>query len=424
MQTIYKIYFELLFDIPLALLLFRISENRQDKPVSCYTKLMYCLILFCISYFLNASLFSVILCFITLPLIYSLYVFPKNYRIALRNFFEFVVFYFMIYIIIVIVYTLLFNDQDITIISQQYNTYKSAIINLLTYIIYALTSNLVQINITKSIYILFFNAVVISISVILGYTTLSLNLWDSGSTILPVIFATIFVLIIICISLYNKFLSIIEENTNYRFKLELDKMEQEYSAKLDDKLNQLHSLRHDMKNHLIVIDGYASQHNDRKIHEYIHNISEDLSLTNTVDSGSHIVSALIAEKEDKAKSQNIRCEINISTPGINIDDFSITTIIGNLFDNAIKAAAECEHGWIRFSITQTGSYMNIVIENSYSGNIIENNGEFTSTKNDKVLPHGIGIKNVRKVVSNLNGHIDFSYASGYFSVKAELPNYS
>lgn len=424
MQTIYKIYFELLFDIPLALLLFRISENRQDKPVSCYTKLMYCLILFFISYFLNASLFSVILCFITLPLIYSLYVFPKNYRIALRNFFEFVIFYFMIYIIIVIVYTLIFNDQDITIISQQYNTYKSAIINLLTYIIYALTSNLVQINITKSIYILFFNAVVISISVILGYTTLSLNLWDSGSTVLPVIFATIFVLIIICISLYNKFLSIIEENTNYRFKLELDKMEQVYSAQLDDKLNQLHSLRHDMKNHLIVIDGYASQHNDRKIHEYIHNISEDLSLTNAVDSGSHIVSALIAEKENKAKSQNIRCEINISTPGINIDDFSITTIIGNLFDNAIKAASECEHGWIRFSLTQTGSYMNIVVENSCSGNIIENNGEFTSTKNDKVLPHGIGIKNVRKVVSNLNGHIDFSYASGYFSVKAELPNYS
>ena len=113
-----------------------------------------------------------------------------------------------------------------------------------------------------------------------------------------------------------------------RFKLELNKMEQVYSAKLDDKLKQLHSLRHDMKNHLIVIDGYASQHNDKKIHEYIHNISEDLSLTNAVDSGSHIVSALIAEKEDKAKLQNIRCEINISTPGINIDDFSITTIIG------------------------------------------------------------------------------------------------
>lgn len=128
--------------------------------------------------------------------------------------------------------------------------------------------------------------------------------------------------------------------------------------------------------------------------------------------------------EKIAKSQNIRCDINISTPDINIDDFSITTIIGNLFDNAIKAASECGHGWIRFALTQTGSYMNIVIENSYFGNIIENNGEFTSTKNDKVLPHGIGIKNVRKVVSNLNGQIDFSYTDGYFSVKAEIPNYN
>ena len=68
--------------------------------------------------------------------------------------------------------------------------------------------------------------------------------------------------------------------------------------------------------------------------------------------------------------------------------------------------------------------MNIVIENSYSGNIVESNGEFTSTKSDKLLPHGIGIKNVRKVVSDLNGQIDFSHTDGYFSVKAEIPNYN
>ena len=418
MQTFYDIYFGLLYDIPIALLLFRTVESKQTKPIPYYIKLIYCVILF------FSSFFSSFLCFVILPLIYCIYVFSGKYQIALKHLIKFEFFYFVIFILLIAVYTIIFNDYDFSIDSHLYNTYKSAILNLMTYIIFVLTSNAKQITCTKNSYILFFNITIMTISITLGYTTLSLNLMIPDSTVLPVIFATIFVLIIICISLYNKFLSIIEENTNYRFKLELDKMEQVYSAQLDDKLNQLHSLRHDMKNHLIVIDGYASQHNDRKIHEYIHNISEDLSLTNAVDSGSHIVSALIAEKEDKAKSQNIRCEINISTPGINIDDFSITTIIGNLFDNSIKAAAECEHGWIRFSITQTGSYMNIVIENSYSGNIIENNGEFTSTKNDKVLPHGIGIKNVRKVVSTLNGHIDFSYASGYFSVKAELPNYS
>lgn len=418
MQTFYDIYFGLLYDIPIALLLFRTVESKQTKPIPYYIKLIYCVILF------FSSFFSSFLCFVILPLIYCIYVFSGKYQIALKHLIKFEFFYFVIFILLIAVYTIIFNDYDFSIDSHLYNTYKSAILNLMTYIIFVLTSNAKQITCTKNSYILFFNITIMTISITLGYTTLSLNLMIPDSTVLPVIFATIFVLIIICISLYNKFLAIIEENTNYRIKLELDKMEKEYSVQIDDKLKQLHSLRHDMKNHLIILYGYAAKNETDHICAYINRIADDLSLTNTVDSGSHIVSALIAEKEKIAKSQNIRCEINISTPGINIDDFSITAIIGNLFDNAIKAAAECEHGWIRFSITQTGSYMNIVIENSYSGNIIENNGEFTSTKSDKLLPHGIGIKNVRKVVSDLNGQIDFSYSNGCFSVKVEIPNYN
>ena len=127
-----------------------------------------------------------------------------------------------------------------------------------------------------------------------------------------VIFATIFVLIIICISLYNKFLSIIEENTNYRIKLELDKMEKEYSVQIDDKLKQLHSLRHDMKNHLIILYGYAAKNETDHICAYINRIADDLSLTNTVDSGSHIVSALIVREADK---QSMVCTCTVFLRG-------------------------------------------------------------------------------------------------------------
>ena len=379
MNNYINIFLEFLYLLCNAFLLFRICEENMHNKISIPMKLFY-IIVFVV---FPATIHAIGILSYFAPILFMLIIFRKLNKLLLKCLFNYIATLFL-FIPIAIIQTLLLNDAHFALSSQEYLHYKTTGTSVMGFVLFE----------------------------------------NPNSYNLIVIFSIIFLFLIICISLYDKFLAVIEENTNYRFKLELDKMEQVYSAQLDDKLNQLHSLRHDIKNHLIVIDGYASQHNDRKIHEYIHNISEDLSLTNTVDSGSHIVSALIAEKENKAKSQNIRCEINISTPGINIDDFSITTIIGNLFDNAIKAASECEHGWIRFSLTQTGSYMNIVIENSYSGNIIENNGEFTSTKNDKVLPHGIGIKNVRKVVSNLNGHIDFSYASGYFSVKAELPNYS
>lgn len=89
----------------------------------------------------------------------------------------------------------------------------------------------------------------------------------------------IFLLIIMCVSSYDKFLSIIDENTKYKIQLELDKMQEEYFAQLDEKLNELHSLRHDMKNHLIVIDGYAKQENYTKIHDYISVLTNNLSTT-------------------------------------------------------------------------------------------------------------------------------------------------
>ena len=422
MYSIYKLYFSLINNLIIILFLFRFSENNMHTVLSMRRKIVV---------FTLASLYSIIPLSRFDLIISNIFFFLTLYYLSNFNLKQSIIilikFEILLHIasaIICFLHSLLFSDAQLLYDNAIYQDYKSILVEIITYVIYCLYCNLFKSNTIKNIYLLLFNITILSICLLLSYITLFICYSLPESYVLSAIFATIFVLIIICISLYDKFLAVIEENTNYQIKLELDKMEKEYSVQIDDKLKQLHSLRHDMKNHLIILYGYAAKNETDHICAYINRIADDLSLTNTVDSGSHIVSALIAEKEKIAKSQNIRCDINISTPDINIDDFSITTIIGNLFDNAIKAASECGHGWIRFALPQTGSYMNIVIENSYFGNIIENNGEFTSTKNDKALPHGIGIKNVRKVVSDLNGQIDFSYTDGYFSVKAEIPNYN
>ena len=419
MSDYINMFLEFLYLLCNAFLIFRICEENMHNKISIPMKLFY-IIVFVVS---PATIHAIgILSYFT-PILFMLIIFRKSNKLLIKCLFNYIAILFL-FIPITIIQTLLLNDAHFALSSQEYLKYKTTTIFIVVYNIYILYTNNIKRKSSANFYSYAFTIILLGLSMLLGYITLSICIENPNSYNLIVIFSIIFLFLIICISLYDKFLAVIEENTNYRIKLELDKMEKEYSVQIDDKLKQLHSLRHDMKNHLIILYGYAAKNETDHICAYINRIADDLSLTNTVDSGSHIVSALIAEKEKIAKSQNIRCEINISTPGINIDDFSITTIIGNLFDNAIKAAAECEHGWIRFSITQTGSYMNIVIENSYSGNIIENNGEFTSTKSDKLLPHGIGIKNVRKVVSNLNGQLDFSYSSECFSVKAEIPNYN
>ena len=93
MQTFYDIYFGLLYDIPIALLLFRTVESKQTKPIPYYIKLIYCVILF------FSSFFSSFLCFVILPLIYCIYVFSGKYQIALKHLIKFEFFYFVIFIL-------------------------------------------------------------------------------------------------------------------------------------------------------------------------------------------------------------------------------------------------------------------------------------------------------------------------------------
>ena len=133
------------------------------------------------------------------------------------------------------------------------------LVSFLVFIIYVLYCNTYKKKASANFYSYVFSAVVLGLGLLLSYTTLYIFLNQLGSYQLPIIFSIIFLLIIMCVSSYDKFLSIIDENTKYKIQLELDKMQEEYSAQLDEKLNELHSLRHDMKNHLIVIDGYAKQ---------------------------------------------------------------------------------------------------------------------------------------------------------------------
>ena len=131
----------------------------------------------------------------------------------------------------------------------------------------------------------------------------------------------------------------------------------------------------------------------------------------------------VSEKKQQAGRLGISCDIDIQISHVAIDDFSITTIIGNLFDNAITAAQKCSSPWVRASLSQSGSYLELTIDNCHCEKIKEKNGEFATTKKDKNLLHGIGIKNVRKVVSDLNGQIDISYTDDTFHVGILLPNY-
>ncbi len=421
MTQLLRIYLEILFNVFDNLFLFRIAENSLQKKISAKNKAALLILSLCYS-IPETIPFSTLLwnCFIILFIMKQFY--PDIKKMFLV-YFKYKIVFYLITPPITLLYSFILQDGKVLSASPTYSSYKVTIILFLTYIFYVLYTNSKKMRDFHTHYQLSFNLVILGISLMLSYVTLYICRENSATYALPAIFSTIALLIIVCISLYDKFLVLVAENTRHKIQSELDRMEKEYSNQIESNLTELHAIRHDIKNHLIIIDGYATQQNYEKIRAYIQKINGSFQSSPLFDTPSPTVSALLNEKYHIAKNKVLDCRIQTDFPYIHIDDFSIITILGNLFDNAITAAAKCESGWIHVDISQSDSYLEIAMENNHTEKILEQNGDFISTKGDKNLLHGIGLKNVRQAIDTLNGQISISHTAETFHVDILVPNY-
>lgn len=421
MNQLLRIYLDVLYNFFFCLFLLRFSENESHQKIPKKNKFLYLTVYFLYSIVPIQSPYSMI-CFLFDILFLSSFLYP-NFKKIVFIFVKYEIFSYVFLTLILFAHTCILNDTDALSVSPIYKNYKTTIVVFLLYAFYALYTNTKKMRDFHNHYQIYFNLVILGISLMLSYVTLYICMENPDSYVLPSIFSTIAILIILCISLYDKFLSLLTENANYKIQSEMERMEQEYAAHIEENLKDLHSIRHDIKNHLIIIDGYAAQQNFNKIHEYIDRIAENFSAPALIETSSPTISAILNEKQQLAKRHKINCEIKTDFSHINIDDFTLTTILANLFDNAITAASKCPDGWIKADMKQAESYLEIMIDNNHMENIQEKDGFFTSTKTDKNFFHGIGIKNVRKVVDALNGQIDISYSETTFHVNILIPNY-
>lgn len=65
--------------------------------------------------------------------------------------------------------------------------------------------------------------------------------------LIPMFFILIALIIIFCLTTYSRIAITLEENAMNKIQIEKAAMESEYNSQIDDKLQQLHTLRHDMK---------------------------------------------------------------------------------------------------------------------------------------------------------------------------------
>lgn len=241
--------------------------------------------------------------------------------------------------------------------------------------------------------------------------------------IISVTFLTTFFLI-----KYRKMNDTIEHQSLRIETLELDN---EMLSKKDDSIR---SFKHDFFNFVQALDGY-SQNNDidsiKKMNQSILGECEQINCIETLNPkliNDHGVYNILIKKYCLAKEENITMNFEILTDisKSKISNYHLCRILSILLDNAIEAAKECDEKIINVKFVKESKANRelIVIENSYKKLDIDLDKIFEKGFSTKVnsTDHGLGLWNVRKILTKTKNLNLFTKQEKLFSQQLEIYN--
>lgn len=198
----------------------------------------------------------------------------------------------------------------------------------------------------------------------------------------------------------------------------------DHFMEMEEMQNSLRSFRHDVRNNLNMLGYFADRDDSEGIKEVLRGLNVRMeSPERVISTGNSVIDGILNFKISEAFAENIRVDTDISIPaGMNLDYEMSITILGNLLDNAIEAAARVVEDDRRIfaGIKYVDGMLCVRIENP----CVEQDskkGIFRTTKKDSGK-HGMGLANVRMCVQKLGGAFEARREQGTFTAELVLYN--
>lgn len=270
---------------------------------------------------------------------------------------------------------------------------------------------------SKSLRVLTIYALVQMIYIFILYVVF----WDYKIRSIPIVLICVVMhvlSILVGVSLYSMLKSGIEQKSRAEQMEAQIRLNKEHFARLQTQYEQYRRLRHDYYNHINVIRNIA----DSDAREaYISDLTAKIESQNTLAycSNPAIDSVLFGEKT-VADRKGVRLEYSVFELGdISIPDTDICSVLFNLIDNAVRAAAEYvgdkNDRFVSVTVTKKAGFLLIHVKNSSN----PPNRDLTTTK-AKSGEHGLGISIVQNVAEKYGGSLVHSYDASLFTATCSL----
>lgn len=170
----------------------------------------------------------------------------------------------------------------------------------------------------------------------------------------------------------------------------------------------IRSLRHDMGNHIQMIERLMGTENTAEASAYLERLKiEWQELTPEIRTGNPVTDMILLEKKKEAQMRGIRFESDFRYPeNTKLDAFDVSVILYNALNNCMESV-NGENPYIRIQAFRKNSIFMLIISNSFEGKLPINPTDGLPYTTKKGGGHGIGLRNMLRVAKKYMGDLSF-----------------
>lgn len=212
-----------------------------------------------------------------------------------------------------------------------------------------------------------------------------------------------------------------QKQNEYNLMLKQNKLQLENFREISRKYEESKKTIHDIKKHLSALSALDNI-DENRAEEYKSIIEHKIdSLFYEFHCSNQLLSIIMSQKMILCRSENI--DVNTKVDDISfefMEDYDITAIFANLWDNAIEACREISESDRKISVTigQVNDFVLVSFENSFNGELRKKGDVLKTTKKDH---DGVGLTIIKSTVEKYNGYINIENDDSIFKVEIMFP---
>lgn len=185
-----------------------------------------------------------------------------------------------------------------------------------------------------------------------------------------------------------------------------------YYQSLRQQEQQIRQIRHDLRNHLTVIQGYLEKDDLQGARHYLDQMAGSPALRGRRRfCDNETANVVLCCKAAAMERMGIKADFAVSLPrDLPMADTDLAALLGNALDNAMESAQDGTRKEVSLRCRADKGIFMMRLENTVEGKL---NPDFSTTKGDSTT-HGFGLPGMREIARRYHGTLEADVENGRF----------